>query len=228
MKTEKAETSQLQTLLEKIGRGLDQFNKFEHPDALNSEMDWRHFLNEPLPGEGAGIDEVTRQLIEVVIPNGSAIPNPGFTGFITTGATTASLLASTASCIASPQKYMITAFNFLEELSLDWLAQMCGISSMKGIYSSGGSVANLIALGGARQQTFEKFGVDPAVDGMNRPVRIYASVESHHTIQRACGVLGVGRNAVKSIPIDHRGRMQISELQRAIDEDQKQGIVPMA
>ena len=72
---------------------------------------------------------------------------PGFSGFIVTGPSTAPVLAATAAGIASPVRYLPTAFNLLEELSLgDWLAEMFGLDGMKGIYSSGGSVANLLPL----------------------------------------------------------------------------------
>jgi len=125
-----------------------------------------------------------KELSQQVIPNGSPVPNPGFSSFITTGATTASALAFTAANIASPQRYLGTAFNFLEELSLEWLAEMFNLGHMKGVYSSGGSVANLIALGAARQYAFEKTGHDPAENGVDRQVSIYASEECHHTIQR--------------------------------------------
>jgi aromatic-L-amino-acid decarboxylase len=110
-----------------------------------------------------------------VIANGSPVSKPGFTAFITTGGSTASTLASTAASIASPQRYMATAFNLLEEMSLDWLAQMFGLGDMKGNYSGGGSVANLVALGAARQSAFEKVSRDPALEGVDRAVAVYAT-----------------------------------------------------
>ncbi len=145
MSKEQAETGNLQALLSQIGTGLDQFLKFEHPDALDPDNNWRESLDIPLPSSGVGIEQVTQELLEQIIPNGSPVTHPGFTAFITTGATSVSTLASAAASIASPQRYLGTAFNFLEELSLRWLAQMCGVGNLQGIYSSGGSVANLIA-----------------------------------------------------------------------------------
>ena len=228
MPIEQAETANLQALLSQIGAGLDQFLKFDHPDALHPDNNWRAALDMPLPQQGVGIGQVTRELLNQVIPNGSPVPRPGFSAFITTGSTTASTLASTAASIASPQRYMHTAFNFLEELSLQWLAQMCGIEQMQGIYSSGGSVANLVALGAARQSAFEKLGHDPAADGIDRPVSVYASAECHHTIQRSAGVLGIGRRAIRSIACDDKGRMRVDALQQAIAVDKQAGILPMA
>lgn len=228
MPHEAAETARLQPLLSRIGAGLDDFLRFEHPDALHPGRRWREALDRPLPRAGVGIDVVAAELLRHVIPNGSSIPRPGFSSFITTGATTACALAATAAGIAAPQRYGHTAFNFLEELSLQWLADMFGLHGMQGVYSSGGSVANLLALGAARQSAFERAGRDPACDGVDRPVAVYASTESHHTIQRSAGVLGIGRRAVRAVACDRRGRMRVDALLQAIEQDSRDGVLPMA
>jgi aromatic-L-amino-acid decarboxylase len=223
-----AETGQFQSYLSKIGAGLDEFVKFEHEDALALGKTWQESLNEPLPQTGVGLEAVSELLVEQVIANGSAIIRPGFTSFITTGGTTASAIASAAGSIGSPQRYTLNAFNFLEELSLDWLSEMCGVAGMKGIYSTGGSVANWIALGGARQWAFEQVGHDVAAEGVDRPVRIYASAECHHTIQRSAGVLGLGRRCVRLIACDDQKRMRPEALAAAIEEDLAANLLPVA
>jgi aromatic-L-amino-acid decarboxylase len=228
MQPDLAETKNIQTLLSQLGGGLDQFLKFEHPDALHLEAHWRGYLDVPLPEIGVGIDRVVEDLLQQVIPYGSPIPKPGFTSFITTGATSASVLASTAASIASPQRYGITSFNLLEEVSLRWLASMCQIGHMQGVYSSGGSVANLLALGAARQYAFERLGYDAGANGLTKPVHVYASAEAHHTIQRSAGVLGIGRRAVQSIECDSQGRMRVDALRAAIERDRNSGVVQMA
>ncbi len=228
MIAEAAETGRLQALLSRIGTGLDQFQRFDHPDALHPGRRWRESLDIALPPAGIGIDGVTEELLRHVIPNGSSIPRPGFSSFITTGGTTAATLAATAAGVAAPQRYGHTAFNLLEEVSLRWLADMFGLESMQGVYSSGGSVANLLALGAARQSAFERLGHDPAAAGIDRPVALYASTEAHHTIQRAAGVLGLGRRAIRSVACDHQGRMRADALRDALTADLRAGILPLA
>jgi len=223
-----AETGKLEVLLARVGASLDNYLQFKHDDAYQAVQRWQTQLNIPLPELGVGIDAVTDELINQVIVHGSAVPNPGFSSYITTGATTVSTLATTAANIASPQRYHLTAFNYLEELSLTWLAQMLGLGQMKGIYSSGGSIANLVALGAARQWAFEQLGRDIAADGIDRPCRIYASEQCHHTIARSAAVLGMGRNAVKLIPCDRQGRMLPGALSTALAQDSERGIVPVA
>ena len=83
-------------------------------------------------------------------------------------------LASTAASIASPQRYMATAFNLLEEMSLDWLAQMFGLDGMKGIYSGGGSVANLVRL-----EQNKQLPIPPPPSTLNRSQRTASIPHTH-------------------------------------------------
>ncbi len=228
MPADAAETARLQPLLTRLGAGLDEFVRFEHPDALHPGARWREALDGPLPQAGIGADAVLDELLQQVVPHGSAVPRPGFSSFITTGATTVGTLAATAAAVAAPQRYGHTAFNFLEELSLRWLADLLGLGAMQGVYSSGGSTANLLALGAARPQAVESQGRDPAADGQDRPAAVYASTETHHTVQRAAGVLGLGRRAVRPITCDRSGRLQVDALRDAIAADRRAGVLPMA
>ncbi|MCJ8324464.1 MAG: aminotransferase class V-fold PLP-dependent enzyme [Rhizobiales bacterium] len=225
---DQAETGNYAETLQLIGSNLDNYLKFDHDDAQTNAHIWQQQLDTPLPQQGDGFDATVNQLITQVIANASAIPNPGSSGYITTGAVTIATLAATAANVASPQRYTLTAFNLLEEVSLNWLAEMLGIKGMKGVYSSGGSVANLVALGGAKQWAFEQVGHNAAADGINRVGVIYASAECHHTIQRSAGILGLGRNRVKSIKCDDKGCMNVEALEQAIKQDLANGILPIA
>ncbi len=224
------ETGAFTRHLGRIAAALDRFVEFEHPDALVNADVWREQLGGPLPTAGAGIDAVIADLADVLIPNGSRISDPGFSGFITTGPTTAPTAAALASAIAAPQRYMMSAFNFVEETSLLWLAELAGLGPhMKGVYVSGGSVANLVALGAARQHAYEAVGIDPGADGLNGPSPvIYTSSEAHHTVQRAAGVLGLGRSAVRFVPIDERQRMRPDALEEMMAADRTAGLLPVA
>ena len=183
-----------------------------------------------MPDDGIGGAGVIEELARVVVPNGARINEPGFWGWITVEPSAVATAASLAAIVASPQRYTLTAFNYLEELSLEWLAQLFGLgSNMKGVYSSGGSVANLLALGAARQWAFEQRGVNPAADGLGATqTALYASSESHHTILRSAGVLGVGRRSVRIVPCDERQRLIPEELNRALQHDKDQGFIPLA
>jgi aromatic-L-amino-acid decarboxylase len=216
--------------LARIGAELDAFLRFEASDPVTRLDQWRAVLTGPAPVEGIGAKAVVDELARVLIPNGARISDPRFWGFITTGPTTMPAVAAAAATVAAPQRYTINAFNLVEELSLDWLAEICGLpAGMKGVYVSGGSVANLVGLGAARQWAFEQMGIDPAAQGLDgRPVAVYASTEAHHTVQRAAAVLGLGRSAVRAVPTDERQRMDPDALAAMLDEGQRDGVLPVA
>ena len=126
-----------------------------------------------------------------VVLDGSRLSAPGWTGFITTGAATGGAAAIAATAVAGGQRYTLHAFNDLEHRSLRWLAEACGLpAGLTGVYSSGGSTANLVALGAARQAAFERRGIDVAEDGLPAGARtpIYGSVLAHarSTAPRPC------------------------------------------
>ena len=226
---ELAETGNLNYLLSTLGSHLDNYLLFEHDDAMKNANDWQQKLNTALPQKGVGAEQVIMEIGKVVLPNASAIPKPGFTSFITTGATSIGALATLSGSIAAPQRIGLNAFNYLEQLSLRWMGEMLSLPyDMKGLYSSGGSVANLVALGAARQSAFENIGIDPAQEGITKPCRIYVSANCHNTINRAVAVLGMGRKRVLSIPVDKQGRMQTKLLNDAICLDVHNNVLPIA
>ena len=223
------ETDGFARRLAAVGEALDEFARFGHGDPVERRGQWQS-LDGPLPVVGVGADQVMAELIDLVVPNGARIAEPGFWGFVTTGPTTVGVASASAALLASPQRYTITAFNHLEEVSLRWLAQLCGLGPhMLGLYSSGGSVANLVGLGVARQWVLEQAGLDPAAEGLDgRQLRVYASTEVHHTIQRAAGVLGLGRHNVRALATDDRQRIDPSALAAALAEDRRAGRTPVA
>jgi aromatic-L-amino-acid/L-tryptophan decarboxylase len=220
----------LATYLARIGAALEQFLRAEHGDAMNRYDEWSATLSGPLPEEGIGGDAVLDELERDVIPNGMRLADPEWWGFITVAPDEVPTAAAAAAMIASPQRYTMTAFNRLEELSLEWLAELCGLApTMKGVYSSGGSVANLVALGAARQWALEHIGVDPATDGLEGTrLALYTSTEAHHTVQRSAAVLGIGRANVREIATDHGQRMDVDALRSAVADDVHAGVIPVA
>lgn len=224
------QTAHFEAALARVGRALDAREATELPDPQAVREAWSFLADQPLPGQGSGLDEVVRRLGDVLVPHGARVSEPGFWMFVTTGPTTASVAAAAAAHVAGTQRSLLHAFNAVEERSLHWLAELCGLpAEMRGLYSSGGSTANLVALGAARQHAGEARGVDLAADGSSGlDLVVYASTETHHTVQRAAGVLGIGRANVRVLPVDRHQRLEPGVLAAAMDADLADGRVPMA
>jgi len=230
--TEKAECGRLANYLNAVLPALGQFNNSDAADVAGPQHSkWRELLDRPLPESGQGLDSVLSELQAIVIPNGLRLGAPSFAGWITNAPTTAGTLASVAANIAGAARYWVTAFNLLETVALRWLCELLGLGQhFQGLFVSGGSPANLVALGAARQYSLQRLGFDPARDGTPdmRRCRIYASSEVHHSVFRAAGILGIGRRNVSQIPVDSEMRMDLDELQQALERDAAANLIPVA
>jgi aromatic-L-amino-acid/L-tryptophan decarboxylase len=226
-----AESGRLAEAIERLLPQLDEFVRFDDPARGGREREqWATKVETPVPREGVGLDAVLDELASL-IPFGLANGAPGFSGFITTGPTTAGVAASLAGTVAGSQRWWVQPFNLLETVALRWLAELLGLpAGVQGVFTSGGSVANLLALGAARQHAFERIGVDPARDGLPAGTRwrVYASSEVHHAVTRSCGVLGLGRESVASLPVDAEQRIDVAALEAALQDDAAAGVLPVA
>lgn len=219
--------------LARVGAALDDLLAHPGGDPLPRRATWGPALDIALPARGIGANAVLDEVVTHLVPNGMGAVYPEWSGWIVSAAESGVLAATAAASVAGPQRYLLTAYNLVEEVSLRWLAQACGLdpSRMQGIYSSGGSVANLLALGAARQWAYEQVGVDVAADGMmsaGHRGAVYASAETHHTVLRAAAVLGLGRSSVRAIPVDDRQRLDVAALAERLRADRADGILPIA
>jgi aromatic-L-amino-acid decarboxylase len=227
---DRAEIHRVSEALKRLAPGLDAYLRFDQPDrTVKDRQDWLPVFDRSLPSAGVGLDVVVDELL-VAVNQGCRVAHPGFSGFITTGATTAAIASTTATVVAGGQRYLLHAFHELEWVGLRWLAELCQLGDMEGVFCSSGSVANLLALGAARQWTFEQLGVDVSQRGLpaTSRCRIYASTEAHRTVHRAAAVLGLGRDAVCEIPADDRQRVDVKAMEAALTQDRADGVIPIA
>ena len=101
----------------------------------------------------------------------------------------------------------------------------------EGLFVSGGQMANIVAHAVFRDAKtpwdMRRFGMR-GPDGNAPQVRIYASSELHYCHEQAAELLGMGREAVRSVPVDERYRMRLDALSQMIAEDRARGDLPIA
>ncbi|MEV7858258.1 lysine decarboxylase DesA [Streptomyces hirsutus] len=108
----------------------------------------------------------------------------------------------------------------IERKLIDWTAARIGLgAAADGVFTSGGTQSNLQALLLARE---EAKTLDLAT------LRILTSEVSHFSVQKSAKLLGLGPDAVVSIPVDHDQRMQTVALARELARCAEDGRVPMA
>ena len=226
-----AATDSLAEALERVVPSLERFLRFEGRDPARERSRWRPALDRALPAAGIGRDATLAELADLVVANGLRVGHPGFLGWVTTAPTDVGAVADLAQAVAVPQRWWVTAGNFVDDLAMRWLIDLLGFpASTVGTFTSGGSTANLVGIGAARQHAGERLGLRPSLDGIAGMVepRVYASTETHHVVGRALGVLGMGRANLRTIPLDARGTIDLDMLQAALDEDLAAGRTQVA
>ncbi|CAM5499038.1 pyridoxal-dependent decarboxylase [Streptomyces badius] len=110
----------------------------------------------------------------------------------------------------------------IERRLIDWTTERIGLGpAADGIFTSGGTQSNLQALLLAREEA----KVRP--EHFTR-LRILTSECSHFSVQKSAKLLGLGPDAVISVPVDRDKRMRTLALARALEQCVAEGAVPMA
>ena len=91
-----------------------------------------------------------------------------------------------------------------------------------GTFPTGGSMSNYMALVMARDAK------DPncRTEGMSQPMVVYTSKESHYSNGKNASFAGIGKNNIRYISADSKGRMIPEKLEKQIIEDLEEGLLP--
>ncbi|GIJ46747.1 pyridoxal-dependent decarboxylase [Virgisporangium aliadipatigenens] len=124
-----------------------------------------------------------------------------------------------------------TTATLIERRLIDWTAARIGFGAgADGVFTSGGTQSNLHGLLLAREEA-----IDTATDGIAdartealAKLRILATTESHFSVGKSAGLLGLAADAVVPVATDGTGRMDPAALARAIDDVRASGLVAMA
>ncbi|MFI1714114.1 pyridoxal phosphate-dependent decarboxylase family protein [Streptomyces litmocidini] len=108
----------------------------------------------------------------------------------------------------------------IERKLIDWTTRRIGLGPLAdGVFTSGGTQSNLQALLLAREET--------GTTDLSK-LRIFSSECSHFSVQKSARLLGLGRDAVVSVPVDRNRRMQSVVLAAELEACRAEGLIPMA
>lgn len=185
------------------------------PDAVLEQL--LHF-DESLPDAPLPADETLAFLDTFGSPATVASAGTRYFGFVTGGslpiAHAVNWLVTTwdqngALVATSP----ITAK--LESVVLNWLRDLLGLpTEISGAFVSGATIANFTVLAAARHEILQRRGWDVESRGLfGAPeIRVIVSDEIHVSVLKALSMLGLGRDRVERVPVDHQGRIQFAAL----------------
>lgn len=180
------------------------------------------------PENAEPFDEIIKDLNEKIIPGITHWQHPNFHAYFPSNSSHPSILGEiitsgiAAQCMiweSSP------AAAELEEKMMDWLKEMMDLPrDWCGVIQDTASTATLAAILSAREKVsmnqINKSGFT------NQKLRVYCSQETHSSIDKAVKIAGIGSDNLVKIKVGHNLAMIPEELEKAINEDLKKGMIP--
>lgn len=164
-------------------------------------------LAEALPKEGRDPVAVLDRAVDAVLAASAPTGHPRFFGFIPSPSNFVAVLADALAAGFNPflGNFMeAPGPHVLEEVTLGWLRDACGLpEGAGGLFTSGGSMANLTGLAAARE--------------LCGPGRVYVSSQTHGSVAKAVRLLGLAEPVV--LPVDERFQLRLDALEQALSAD---------
>ncbi len=178
-------------------------------------------LAEPMPERGRSLRSLLGVLFERVVPTALHTSGPGYLAYIPGGGLPVSAVADLIAGITNRYVGLWMAAPGLVQLETNVLRWFCGMigwdEAAGGILTSGGSVANLVALVTARRERLPP----NFLGGI-----IYASSHAHHSVRKAALIAGFPVENVREVALDAAFRMRVDDLEARIAEDRAAGLTP--
>jgi len=187
-------------------------------------------LTTPMPTEGQGLEAVCGEFRDQVLPYATGNIHPRFFGWVhgtgTPGGILAELLTAAMNANVGGRDHGAV---YVERQVVGWFRDLFGFpAAASGLLVSGTSIASLIALAVARNQHGEGAVRQDGLGRATMSLTAYTSAEAHNSVAKAFELLGLGRAALRAVPVDEAYRMDLDALDRAIQADRADGHRPFA
>ncbi|MFM7656470.1 MAG: pyridoxal phosphate-dependent decarboxylase family protein [Paracoccaceae bacterium] len=165
----------------------------------------------------------------IVPPGITHWQHPRFFAYFPANAAPASMLAEQlANAIAAQGMIWQTspAVTEIEQVMIQWLRQSLGLpDSFSGTIHDSATTATLSAVLTMREKALAFQGNQTGLSGQPR-LRLYASAETHSSVDKAARIAGIGQENLVKIPTDTGLSMKPGALAGAIAADRAAGMLP--
>jgi aromatic-L-amino-acid/L-tryptophan decarboxylase len=197
------------------------------PDSIQNALQ-----EQELPADGQPFEETLAFIRHKILPFPQGNGHPRFAGWINSAPAHAGVLVKPLAAAMNPNCGIGEhAGQELERRTVQWIMELCRfpVEGSAGVFVSGGSEANFTCLQAARQWAAQIDGWDVRADGVQNikhPFVLYQSDQGHFCIRRSVEAMGLGRNAIHSIPSTSSFQMDVNRLRQQILEDWAAGLRP--
>jgi glutamate/tyrosine decarboxylase-like PLP-dependent enzyme len=157
------------------------------------------------------------------------VPAANYFGLMNPTPTYAAVLAETLVSAVNPQLASAArsqlAFK-IEAETIRWIGERFGWQQpFGGTFTSGGNEANFSGLALALAHHFP-VAIEDGIASISAQPVVYTSEEAHHSLDKSVGLLGLGRKALRRIPVTDSIQVDLAALERAIYNDRQRGRTP--
>ncbi len=207
---------------------------FDHLEQVRARPVWqaapqavRATMRAPLPLDATPLADVHDHFKAAILPFDGGNTHPGFMGWVQGGGTAvgmlAEMLAGGLNANLGGRDHMPIE---VERQIVAWMREGFGYpASAEGLFLTGTSQANFVATIVARTRACGGTVRDGGVATAPRLIA-YASREVHGCVPRAMDMAGLGTDALRRIPVNALGQMDLAALRRRIASDKAAGLTP--
>jgi glutamate/tyrosine decarboxylase-like PLP-dependent enzyme len=194
-------------------------------------LDERTFtdLNDPLPEVAADAEQVLTDICTELTEKGFHVPAANYFGLMNPTPTYMAVLAEALVAALNPQLASLARSQLASKIETEtvrWLGERVGWpATFDGTFTSGGNEANFSALALALAAHFPAY-IEEGLSSVGVKPVFYASSESHHSLDKSAGLLGLGRKAVRRIWVNERLQLDPAKLEEQIMSDKAAGYQP--
>ena len=218
--------------------------------AVQLPLEERSFgqLSDRMPDLGESAEQVLCDVCQELIDKGFHVPSANYFGLMNPTPTYMAVLAEALVAALNPQLATLARSQLaskIESESVRWIGERIwgaagtadpsptksarddtskGVS-FDGTFTSGGNEANFSALALALATHFPE-SVEEGVAAIGAKPVLYASAESHHSLDKSAGLLGLGRKALRRVAVNPRAQMDVAKLEEAVARDRASGHRP--
>jgi len=215
-------------------RLIDQIDSFfsSLPDrAVQLPLEQRSYgpLHDALPEKGEDAGQVLDELCREMVKQGFHVPSANYFGLMNPTPTYMGVLAEALVAGLNPQLATLARSQLASKIELEtmrWVGERVGWpGEFNGTFTSGGNEANFSGLALALAFKFPD-AIEEGVAAIGSQPVLYASAESHHSLDKSAGLLGIGRKALRRIAVNEAAQLDPEMLKRAIVQDLAVGRKP--
>jgi len=213
-------------LLENAKKYGDDFldNLPELPAYVQTNEKGRGVYDLPFEDQPKNFDTILQTLKSEVDSQGLNPASGKHAGYIPGGGLYPSAIADYLAAVTN--RYTGVFFSSpgavrIENMCIRWMCDLIGYpDGAAGNLTSGGSIANLVGLVAARDDS----GI--SANNFDRAV-IYTTHQVHHCVIKAIKFAGLSDAIIRTIPMDEHYRMKASKLEEQIQSDVEEDLIPL-